>query len=80
MTIYEVRTMKALIGFIILGLVVLTLTEINERIKAKRGESKDESQKTAAEPLKDEDCEKNTDGEDCSACELLSVCEKEKKK
>lgn len=66
--------MKALIGFIILGLVVLTLTEINERIKAKRGESKVESQKTK------EACETHTDGEDCSACELLSVCEKEKKK
>lgn len=59
-----------------MAVVVLTLIEINERRKAKRGESKVESRKTAAEPLKDEDCEKNTDGEDCSACELLSVCDK----
>ncbi len=68
--------MKALIAFIILGLIVLTLTEINERVK----KSKVERQKTAAEPLKDEDCQKETDGEDCSACELLSVCDKTRTK
>ena len=46
-----------------MAVVVLTLIEINERVKAKK-------------TPKNEDCQKETDGEDCSACELLSVCEK----
>ncbi len=65
--------MKALIAFIILGLIVLTLTEINERLKAKK--------KPKDAPLNSkEDCETKTDGEDCSACELLSVCDKTRTK
>ena len=61
--------MWALIAFIALGIVVATLIEINERIKAKK--SKAESRKSKA------DCpqEKPSD-KDCSACDLLSVCEK----
>ena len=55
--------MKALIAFIVMAVVVLTLIEINERVKVKK-------------TPKDEDCQKETDGGDCSACELLSVCEK----
>ena len=58
--------MWALIAFIALGVVVATLIEINERIKAKRPK----------EPCAQE----NEGNEDCSACELLSVCEKKKEK
>ena len=69
--------MKALIAFIILGLIVLTLTEINERVK----KSKVERQKTAAEPLKEDECKIDEPGqEDCSGCGLIEVCEKEEKK
>ena len=57
--------MWALIAFIALGVVVATLIEINERIKAKRPK----------EPCAQE----NAGNEDCSSCELLSVCKKEGK-
>ena len=54
--------MGALIAFIALGVVVATLIEINERIKAKKHK---------------ENCPPEKVGnEDCSACELMSVCEK----
>lgn len=67
--------MKALIAFIILGLIVLTLTEINERIKAKKSPTNE------AEPLKEDECKINEPGqEDCSGCGLIEVCEKEEKK
>ena len=56
--------MWALIAFIALGIVTAALIEINERIKAKR---------------KMEDCkQEQPSNEDCSACDLLSVCEKQK--
>ena len=54
--------MKALIAFIVMAVVILTLIEINERIKAKRPK---------------EDCtreEKETAA--CQDCSLLDVCEK----
>lgn len=57
--------MWALIAFIALGVVVAALIEINERIKAKK-------QKNNCPPEK-------VGNEDCSACELLSVCEKSSK-
>ena len=61
--------MKALIAFIGMAVLIVTLIEINERIKARK--SKDESQK-----LKD-DCQKEQAGtENCSGCELMEVCEK----
>ena len=54
--------MWALIAFIGLGIVTAALIEINERIKAKK---------------RKENCPPEKAGnEDCSACELLSVCEK----
>ena len=54
--------MWALIAFIILGVVVTVLIEVNERIKAKRPK---------------ENCPQVKAGsEDCSDCELMSVCEK----
>jgi hypothetical protein len=57
--------MWALIAFIILGIVVMTLIEINERIKAKKHKK---------------DCPpEKADSGDCSACELMSVCTKEEK-
>ena len=69
--------MKALIAFIVMALVIVVLIEINERVK----KSKVERQKTAAEPLKDEECQKEQSGqEDCSGCGLIDVCEKEEKK
>lgn len=65
--------MKALIAFIVMAAVILTLIEINERRKAKknRGTGTQESRDPEA-------CEK-TDVEDCSGCGLINVCEKEKK-
>ena len=54
--------MWALIAFIALGIIVAALIEINERIKAK---------------IHKENCPPEKVGdEDCSACELLSVCDK----
>ena len=64
--------MKALLAFIIMAAVIVTLIEVNERIKARK--SKDESQKT-------KDCPpEQTAQENCSACALMEVCEKEQKK
>ncbi len=65
--------MKALLAFIIMAAVIVTLIEVNERIKARK--SKDESQKTA------DDCPPEQTAQDnCSACALMEVCEKEEKK
>jgi large-conductance mechanosensitive channel len=67
--------MKALIAFVILGLIVLTLIEVNERIKAKK--SKDCPQNKAEQ----KDCPQNKpEQEDCTGCGLAEVCEKEEKK
>ena len=47
---------------------IVTLIEINERIKAKRRKAKGEGTK--------EDCQKVQAGaENCSGCELMEVCE-----
>ena len=54
--------MWALIAFIALGVVVATLIEINERVKAKRGKKNCPPEKVGSE--------------DCSTCELMSVCDK----
>ena len=57
--------MKALIAFIVMAAIILTLIEINERIKAKR---------------KKEDCPKEQpDSSACTDCSLIDICEKEKK-
>jgi len=57
--------MKALFAFIGMAVVILALIEINERIKAKRPKN---------------DCpQPQPDAKDCSGCELMDVCEKEKK-
>ena len=57
--------MWALIAFICLGVVVAALIEINERIKAKRPKA---------------DCpQEKMVNEDCSACELAAVCDKDDK-
>ena len=54
--------MWALIAFIALGIIVATLIEVNERIKA---------------PKAKENCPQEKAGsEDCSACELMSICDK----
>ena len=57
--------MEALIAFIALGIVTAALIEINERRKAKKGKENCPPEKAGSE--------------DCSACELMSVCEKPKK-
>ena len=57
--------MWALIAFIALGVVVATLIEINERIKAKKPKENCPQEKASSE--------------DCSACELMSVCDNKKK-
>ena len=56
--------MWALIGFIILGIVVATLIEVNERRKAKR-------QAKEPEPEAKEEC-----NEACADCSLMDICEK----
>ena len=54
-----------------MALAILTLIEINERIKAKK------KQDTGSQVPRDpEDCKEN---EDCAGCGLVEVCEKEKK-
>lgn len=55
--------MKALIAFIGMAVVILTLIEINERRKAKR---------------KKEDCPKDSpdNASACSDCSLIELCEK----
>lgn len=57
--------MKALIAFVVMALVILTLIEINERIKAKRpkNECPQEKEKTTA----------------CEGCSLQDACTKEQK-
>ena len=62
-----------------MALAILTLIEINERIKAKK--AKGEGLEAKGEGLEDkDDCppEKAEQG-DCSGCGLVEVCEKEKK-
>lgn len=67
--------MKALLAFIIMAAVIVTLIEINERIKAKKSPTNE------AEPLKEDECKINEPGqEDCSGCGLIEICEKEEKK
>lgn len=58
--------MKALIAFIVMALLILTLIEINERMKAK---------KKKEDHPRDDSCENA-----CSDCGLVDVCEKDKKK
>lgn len=68
--------MKALIAFIIMAGLIVTLIEINERIKAKRARNTDKSGYRNPE-----DCQKeNPEQEDCSGCGLIDVCEREEKK
>ena len=57
--------MKALIAFVVMALIILTLIEINERIKAKKpkDDCTREQKETAA----------------CQDCGLLDVCTKEEK-
>ena len=62
--------MKALIAFIVMALVILTLIEINERLKKKR--------------LRDHEITESRDHEDCSEtqctdCSLLDICDKNEK-
>ena len=62
--------MWPLIGFIVMALVVLTLIEINERIKAKKSKDPTEHSEKSHQS-KNEDCT-----EACTDCSLLDVCEK----
>ena len=62
--------MKALIAFIVMAAGILTLIEINERLKAK----KKASSPAAKEVQKDETC-----NEACAECGLIEACEKEGK-
>lgn len=85
--------MKALITFVIMAAVILTLIEINERRKAKdssgktaalederplRSKKKEESPDTENAASEEAACD-DTEDEDCSACELIAVCEKKDK-
>jgi large-conductance mechanosensitive channel len=62
--------MKALIAFIVMALVILTLIEINERLKKKR--LRDHEITESREP---EDCSEAA----CTDCSLLDICDKDKK-
>lgn len=62
--------MEALIAFIALGIIVATLIEINERIKAKKAKQETTMTKENCPPEK-------AGSEDCSTCELTSICTKE---
>lgn len=64
--------MKALIAFIVMAALILTLIEINERLKAKKAKGEGLEDKNDCPP------EKAEQG-DCSGCGLMEVCEKEKK-
>ena len=58
--------MKALIAFIVMAVIILTLIEINERVKAKR---------------KKDDCPKEPSStENCADCSLIELCEKKPSK
>ena len=84
--------MKALIAFVIMTVLILTLIEINERRKKaslpptpqQSGESlihtpspveKEENMDTENAASEEAACNDPED-EDCSACELIAVCEK----
>ena len=69
--------MKALIAFIILGIVVATLIEINERIKAKKANSPQDD--LTAKRSNSEAVQQCNDPSSCSDCSLLSICDKEEK-
>ena len=60
--------MKALIIFIVMAAVILTLIEINERIK-----KKNIGEQTSPDS---EDCAETA----CMDCSLMDICEKEEKK
>lgn len=60
--------MKALIAFIVMAVAILTLIEINERIKKKKNRDPEVSESRSLD-----DCEKD---QDCSGCGLVDVCEK----
>ena len=87
--------MKALIAFVIMTVLILTLIEINERRKKaslpptsqQSGESlihtpspaeKEENKDTENAASEEAACDDPED-EDCSACELITVCEKKDK-
>ena len=58
--------MKALIAFIVMALVILTLIEFNERRKTKRDQESG---------VRNQDCHESS----CSDCSLHEVCDKEEK-
>lgn len=62
--------MKALIAFIVMAVAILTLIEINERIKKRK--------KTDIEEPKGEKEPKDCVEQDCSGCALVEHCEERK--
>ena len=64
--------MWALIAFILLGVSIATLIEINERVKAKK--------KTEPGEAAEDNCpQEKAEQSDCPDCALLEVCEKKTK-
>ena len=61
--------MKALIAFIVMAVVILTLIEINERVKKR----KNTGASTSPDP---KDCTETA----CTDCSLLDICDKDEKK
>lgn len=64
--------MKALIAFIVMAVLILTLIEINERVKAKKSKSDN--------PKQQEDCKEPFGAENCADCSLIELCEKKPSK
>ena len=63
--------MKALIAFILMAVGILTLIEVNERVKAKKSKRDRACQKSK------EDCPKEqSDASACTDCSLIELCEK----
>ena len=60
--------MKALVAFIVMAVAILTLIEINERIKAKK--------KKEDCPKEQSDSSSSSSSAACADCSLLDICEK----
>ena len=68
--------MKALIAFIVMALVILTLIEINERVKKRKSNSPKDGLTGEAGLTSNSEavCESS-----CTDCSLLDICDKDKK-
>ena len=73
--------MKALIAFIGMAVLILTLIEINERLKKKRnqesgGRNQESGGRNQESGGRNQDCPDTA----CTDCSLIDICDKEEKK